>query len=272
MSGIGTDPQEPVEGARTFQVPGRKYDDFMGRYSKPLASGFADAAGVRLGMTALDLGCGPGALTGALTDGIGATAVSACDPSPSFVAECARRHPGVVVRQGSAEAIPFEDNTFDAVLIQLVLHFVTDPETAAAELARVLRPGGVIGACVWDSDEGMQMLSHFWKAALSVDLDISPRTQQLRFGAPGEIVSLLAAAGFDDLSETTMTVSSTYDDFDELWAGFLAGIGPAGAYCLGLPADVRAQVRSHMFQSVGSPTGSFSMDATARCAFGRAPS
>lgn len=264
--------ENPVEGARTFRVAGQKYDDFMGRYSGPLAVAFAQAAQLRTDMQVLDLGCGPGALTGVLIDSLGVTAVSACDPSPPFVAECERRYPGVTVRQGSAEAIPFEDNAFDAVLTQLVLHFVTDPETATAEFARLLRPGGVVAACVWDADEGMQLLSHFWKAALSVEPDIPARAQQLRFGAPGEIVGLLAAAGFEDLSETTISVSSTYEDFEDLWSGFLAGIGPAGAYCLSLPADLRARVRSQLFRSVGAPTGSFSLHATARCAVGRAPS
>ena len=261
-----------VEGASTFHIASRRYDEFMGRYSRPLAVKFADLAQLDADIRVLDLGCGTGALTDVLTRSQAATSVSACDPSPPFVAECSRRNPEVMVRQGSAEAILFEDDAFDAVLTQLVLHFVTDPETAVAELTRVLRPGGTVAGCVWDAVEGMQMLSYFWKAALNTDPVMPAKAQELRFGAPGEMVGLLEAGGFDDLAETTTSVSTTYEDFDELWAGFLAGIGPAGAYCAHLPEDAQMRLRSELLRSLGSPGGSFSLDAVARCVVGRAPS
>src|SRR3954447_14758469 len=157
------------DSARSFLATGRAYDGFMGRYSRPLAVAFADHAGLPAGRTALDVGCGPGALTGVLVDRLGAGAVSAFDPSPPFVAECAARHPGVDVREGRVEAIPFDDAGFDGALAQLVLHFVPEPAQAGRELRRVLRPGGVAAACVWDFAEGMQMLRHFWDAALVID-------------------------------------------------------------------------------------------------------
>ena len=69
------------------------------------------------------------------------------------------------MRLGRAEDIPFDDDRFDAALAQLVLHFVSDPPAAAAEMARTVRPGGLVGACVWDFANGMEMLRHFWDAA-----------------------------------------------------------------------------------------------------------
>ncbi len=261
----------PVLGARTFQASGSSYDAFMGRYSQPLAVAFAAAAGITPGMSALDVGCGPGALTSMLVDRLGIEAVSACDPSDTFVAECITRHPGVDIRPGRAEAIPFEDDSFDAILAQLVLHFVSDPARAAEEFRRVLRPAGTVAACVWDFAEGMQMLRHFWDAALTVDPDAPDEARTLRFSREGEITQLFEAAGFHKLSETTLTVTSTYADFDELWSGFLAGIGPAGAYCLGLPEQTRAELRSIMFRGLGSPSEPFTLEAVARCVVGRAP-
>ena len=124
-----------VEGARTFGVAGSTYDSFMGRYSRPLAALFADAAGVRRGQTAVDVGCGPGALTEVLAERLGADSVVACDPSPQFVAECTARCAGVRVEAGRAEAIPFESDRFDHGMAQLVLHFVSDP-AAASSMAR----------------------------------------------------------------------------------------------------------------------------------------
>jgi ubiquinone/menaquinone biosynthesis C-methylase UbiE len=222
-------------------------------------------------MSALDLGCGPGALTGVLVDRLGAGAVSGCDPSAAFVAECVRRHPGVEVREGRAEDIPYDSDTFDIVLAQLVLHFISDPSRAAAEIRRVLRPDGRVAACVWDFAEGMQMLRLFWDAATESDPDAPDEARTLRFGGEGEMVEMLESAGFHDVSEATLKVSSTYTDFDELWSGFLAGIGPAGAYCLSLPEQTRARVRSIMFRNLGSPAKSFTLEAVARCAFGDVP-
>ncbi len=260
-----------VQGARSFQTSGAAYDAFMGRYSRPLAVAFADRAGVAAGQSVLDVGCGPGALTSVLVERLGVRAVRACDPSEPFVAECAARHPGVDVRRGRAETLPFEDHSFDAALSQLVLHFVSEPAVAAAELARVLRPGGTAAACVWDATGGMQMLRHFWDAALTVGLDVPDEAMGLRFGGSGEITGLLAEAGFHDLAETTVTVTTTYADLDDLWSGVLAGIGPAGACCVSLPPDTRDAVRAAMDASLGSPPGPFVLDAVARCIVGRAP-
>jgi SAM-dependent methyltransferase len=260
-----------VGGAGVFLVTGQAYDGFMGRYSRPLAVAFADAVGVAAGQSALDVGCGPGALTGVLVDRLGAGSVSAFDPSPPFVAECAARHPGVVVRLGRAEAVPFAAGSFDCVLAQLVLHFVTDPGQCVREFRRVLRPGGVAAACVWDFAEGMQMLRLFWDSALMVDPAAPDEARTLRFGREGEIAEILIQAGLDDVTETTLEVDSTYPSFEELWSGFLAGIGPAGSYCLSLSDDRRATLRDELFDRLGSPTGAFTLAATARCASGHTP-
>ncbi len=256
---------------RAFANSAEAYDSFLGRYSQPLASVFADAAGVGRGMRALDVGCGPGALTRVLVDRLGSRAVAACDPSPGSVAECAARHPGVDLRPGRAEELPFEDAAFDAVLAQLVLPFVGEPARAATELRRVVRPGGIVAACTWDVAEGMEMLRHFWDAALAVDPEAPDEARVLRFGRAGEIADLFASAGIEDLEETTLTVAATYGDFHELWEGFLEGVGPAGAYCVGVPHDTRTALRSAMYREVGSPTGPFTLGAAARCATGRAP-
>ena len=261
----------PTEGARSFQTSGDTYDSFMGRYSRPLAVAFADVAGVAAGQSALDVGCGPGALTGVLVDRLGVGAVSAFDPSAPFVAECGSRHPGLDVRLGRAEAIPFEDARFDCAMAQLVLHFVSDPVEAAREVTRVLRPDGIVAACVWDFEAGMEMLRRFWDAALAVDSDAPDEARTMRFGRQGEIAELLDSAGFGSIAETTLEVESTYKDFDELWSGFLAGVGPAGSFCVSLSDARRASLRDELFQRLGSPAGPFTLAATARCASGRAP-
>lgn len=261
-----------ADGAKTFGVAGSVYDAFMGRYSRELAGQFAEAAGVMPGQTAVDVGCGPGALTSVLVERLGADAVSACDPSATFLEECAVRHPGIHLKAGRAESIPFDTDAFDHAMAQLVLHFVSEPERAAREMARVVHPGGVVSACVWDFREGMQMLRSFWDAALAVDRDAPDEARTLRFGQPGEIAELLAAVGVDDVAESTLQVAARYGSFDELWDGFLAGVGPAGAYCVAQTAPDRRRIRAELHHRLDSPAGSFALTAVARCAVGRVPS
>lgn len=260
-----------VEGARTFGVAGATYDSFMGRYSRLLADPFANAAGVVAGQTAVDVGCGPGALTGVLVDRLGADAVVACDPSPRFVLECSARHTGVHVESGRAESVPFETGRFDHAMAQLVLHFVSEPDQAASEMMRVVRSGGRVSACVWDFDDGMEMLRGFWDAALELDPAAPDEARTLRFGRPGEIAQLFSGAGLTDVVESTLQVWSSYSAFDELWQGFLAGVGPAGAYCASLPDEERRHLHAALFRRFGSPAGPFRLGAVARCAVACVP-
>ena len=143
-----------IPGASTFQGSGEAYDRFMGRYSAPLAVSLADAAGIESGQTAIDVGCGPGALTAELVRRLGPANVAAIDPSESFVDACRRRHPGADVWLGRAEELPYPEGRFDAALAQLVLHFVSDPDAAVHEMSRVVRTGGIVAACVWDFGGG----------------------------------------------------------------------------------------------------------------------
>ena len=134
----------------SFDVAGDAYGRFMGRFSEPLAERFLALAGVRDEDRVLDVGCGPGALTARLVARLGAGQVAAVDPSEPFVAAARTRLPGVDVRVATAESLPFDDDAFDAVLAQLVVHFMADPVAGLAEMARVARPGGTVAACVWD--------------------------------------------------------------------------------------------------------------------------
>lgn len=258
-----------VAGARTFHASGEAYDRFMGRYSRALATPFADYCGLRPGLRFLDVGCGPGALTGVASARLGPAAVAGLDPSPDFVQACRERCPGVEVRLGSAEQIPYEDDEFDCAAAQLVFHFLSDPAGAVAGMGRVVRPGGVIAASVWDFADGMQMLRTFWDAALQVDPS-APDEARLRFGAPGELSAVFTEGGLVEVEESTLTVSSEYSGFEELWSGFLAGIGPVGAYTVAQPPAQQELLRAALLERLGwSGAGPFRLQAVARVARAR---
>ena len=244
----------------TFDVAADAYARFMGRYADPLAALFADWAGVRPGQRALDVGCGPGALTAELVSRLGAEAVAAIDPSAPFVAATTTRFPEVDVRTGVAEDLPFPDATFDIALAQLVVHFMDDPVAGLREMARVTRPGGVVAACVWDHAGDSGPLSLFWKVVHGLDPD-APGEAGLAGARQGHLVELCRTAGLRGVEDTRLTVAVRYTGFDEWWESFTLGVGPAGAYVTGLDAPEQETLRAACAERL--PPVSFEVSASA---------
>src|SRR4029077_6161106 len=121
------------------------------------------------GMQVVDVGAGSGVLTAELVHRGGAENVAAIDPSVKFVDALPDRYPGVDVRPGTAEQLPYPDGGFDAALAQLVVHFMADPMAGLREVGRVTKPGGAAAACVWDLAGGRAPISPFWRAARELD-------------------------------------------------------------------------------------------------------
>jgi SAM-dependent methyltransferase len=239
----------------------------MGRYSEPLAGEFIRLVGVHAGQRALDVGCGPGALTRELSTALGQHAVAAVDPSPSFVEALRSQLPQVDVRCCAAEALPFEDNGFDLCLAQLVVLFMDDPAAGAAEMIRVTRPGGVVAACVWDHAGSGGPLSLFWRAVR--DLDAGAQDEAGLFGThEGQLVALFEEAGAHDVRPAVLTVRRDFQSFDEWWELFTLGVGPAGMYVAGLDPEGRDALRAHCRELLSD--GPFSIDASAWTAVGLA--
>ena len=226
----------------TFAVAADSYDRFMGRYSVLLAPQLAALADIAAGQRVLDVGCGPGALTTELVRLVGATRVTAVDPSEPFVAAVRERHPGVTVEQAAAERLPFPDDAFDAALAQLVVHFMTDPIAGLQELARVTRTGGVVAACVWDYAGGTSPLSTFWDAARELDPDVDDESG-LPGARSGHLAELFEAAGLREVEEASLEVSIEHPTFEDWWEPYTFGVGPAGAFAAGLDAERQAELR-----------------------------
>ena len=251
----------------TFFSDADAYDCFMGRYSRLLAPEFARATGVAAGQRVLDVGCGPGALTGVLAAIVGADHVAAVDPSETFVEQCRANLPGADIRLAPAEALPFEDTSFDRTLAQLVFHFVSDPIAAVGEMKRVTRPGGKAAACVWDFTGGMTMIRAYWDAAHEADPG-APAEPERFGGEPAQLADLWRAAGLRDVEDITLRVSTRYQDFEELWQSFRQGEGTAGMHAASLEGELHDAVRDAMHRRVGSPDGPFELSASAWCAVG----
>jgi SAM-dependent methyltransferase len=250
----------------TFAVSGDAYDRFMGRYSSELAPVFADFAEVEPGSTALDVGCGSGVLTEELARRVGPANVAGVDPSPLLEA-CAERVPGADLRKGKAEALPWPDDSFDAALAQLVIHFMDDPGAGVAEMTRVVSRGGVVAACSWDFAGGMEMLRVYWETVRALDPTVSGESRS--FGSLDQLERLWRDRGLGDIEAGPLEVSTGYEDFDELWSSFLLGVGPAGEYAASLPTGKQAALRDEYRRRLGQPSGSFTLQARAWAVRGR---
>jgi SAM-dependent methyltransferase len=256
----------------TFAVAADAYDRHIGRYGPDLARGLVAAAGVQQGQRALDVGSGPGTLTRVLAERLGPDNVSAVDPSEPFVEAVRERLPGVDIRLGSAEELPFADDEFDAALSQLVVNFMADPETGVDEMRRVVRPGGAVAASVWDYPGEMTLLRAFWEAAAALEPErVEGRDERavMPFDEEGELVDLWRRVGLSDVEGGEIVAYGEYESFEDLWAPLEAGVGPAGAYVTSLAPDGRAALADELRRRLGAPEGSFRLGGRAWYAVGR---
>ena len=224
------------------------YEQLMGRWSQTLAPLFIDFAGIADRERIIDVGCGTGSLTFALARTALLDEIAAIDYSPVFVEEAIRRNtdPLIKVRQADACALPFESRTFDRALALLVLHFVPEAGKAVAEMRRVVRPGGVVAAAVWDhlgGMPGMRMMIDTVAALSESGRQLRSRYCSQPMMQPGEMRRTLAEQGFMDVTETELMIRMDYQDFDDYWAPIAAGEGPLGKYVATLDAAERAHRR-----------------------------
>ena len=201
---------------------------------------------------ALDVGCGPGALTTELVARLGEGSVAAVDPSETFVAAARERHPGVDVQRAAAEALPYPDREFDAALAQLVVHFMSDPLAGIREMARVTLPDGVVAACVWDHAGERSPLAPFWQAAHELDIGVLDESG-LAGAREGHLVELFEAAGLRDVEQSELVARVEYASVDDWLEPFALGVGPAGAAYAGLDPERRAELDERCRQLAGSP-------------------
>lgn len=248
-------------------MSGEAYDRFMGRYSRPLAADFAGWLAPSPGQRAIDVGCGPGALTSVLVDRLGADQVCAVDPSEPFVAACRDRLPGVDVRQGGAESLPYDDDTFDVAAACLVVHFMSDPVGGLAEMKRVTRDGGWVGATVWDLAGSRAPMAPLWEAVAEVAPE-HPDESDFQGGSRASLVGVLEGAALRDIETVELAVTVTHPSFEEWWDPYQHGVGPAGQAIAAFDPERRVQLERVLRRNLGE--GPFDLTAVAYAARGRA--
>ena len=243
---------EEVTMARPAEVwaVGSRYDAYVGRWSRVVARELVAWLEVAGGAAWLDVGCGTGALSETVLGAADPAEVVGVDPSPGFVAHARERLAGPRARfaVADARALPVAGTRFDAVVSGLVLNFVPDPVTALAEMARVTRAGGRVAAYVWDYAGRMELMRRFWEAAAAIDPAAAALDEGRRFPIcrPEPLARLFRDAGLAAVEVRPIEVPTRFRDFDDYWAPFLGGQGPAPGYAMALDEPRRAMLREEL--------------------------
>jgi len=227
------------------------YEAYVGRWSRPLAEEFLAWFTVPKASRWLDVGCGTGALTAAVLNVAAPIAVLGIDSSAAFVADATAHiaDPRVRFDVGDAGSLPVANDSYDAVVAGLVLNFLPDPSVAVAEMARAARPGGAVGAYVWDYSGGMQRMRYFWEAVAATDaaaaaLDPSP---QFSMCQPGPLAELFRAGNLGDIEVDVIDLPMVFRDFDDFWLPYLlVGSSSAQRYVTSLGDDQRMALREQL--------------------------
>jgi SAM-dependent methyltransferase len=235
-------------------------DRFMGRYSTQLAVRFADFACVGAPQRALDVGAGTGALTDELVARLGAENVAAAEPSSDYATTLRERLPDVDVQVAPAEELPWDDDSFDAALAQLVVAFLNDVPGAVRELTRVTRPGGVVATCMWEVD-GVEMMNALNEIRRRLDPGgWNPSTE---YRDEASLRGLFEEAGLRDVETTRIEVSVGYETIDELWEPAIHVGGPGGPAVNSFSPEQLDAGRAIFAEALGNPPGPYELKGCA---------
>lgn len=227
---------------------GDGYELQMGRWSRRLAEPFLDFVGSAPAERLLDVGCGTGCLSFAMARLCRPQQVIGIDVSPAYVEHATGQNgsANVTFQIGDACAIAFPDQSFDRTLSLLVLHFVPDARQAISEMRRVTKPGGVVGAAVWDARGGFVANRIFFDTAAALDSRANERRARnytRPMTRPLELAKAWKAAGLTDVMEATLSIRMDYESFEDYWAPCEGKDGPQAEYVAALEKPARDKLK-----------------------------
>jgi SAM-dependent methyltransferase len=244
------------------------YESYVGRWSRRVAEVFIDGLGPAAGARWVDVGCGTGAVTETILSRADPASVVGIDPSDAFVGFARERvtDPRASFAIGDGATLPLPDAAADVAVSGLVLNFVPDPVAMLAEMRRITRDGGTVAIYVWDYAGEMQIMRHFWDAAIEQDETVLDKAESLRFEicAPGPLRDAFAAAGMADATVEPIDIPTVFKDFDDYWRPFLMATAPAPRHAMSLSDEDREDLRRRLQTRLpAEPDGSIHLSARA---------
>lgn len=251
---------------------GAAYERYMGAWSRIAGEVFLDWMAPKPALDWLDVGCGNGAFTEMIVERCGPSSVQGIDPSEEQLAYARTRAGSQMVqfRQGDAMALPFADDAFDVAVMPLVIFFVREPGKGVAEMARVVRNGGIVAAYAWDLPGG-----GFPYAALQAEMRelgaavaSPPSPDASRIDALRE---LWAGAGLEGVETREIIAQRTFADFESFWTTVLRGPS-VRAGLTAMPSGDVALLQARMRQRLPADSaGRVTYAARANAVKGRVP-
>ncbi len=227
---------------------GAAYEQMMGVWSAKAGAVFLDWLKPTPGLRWIDVGCGNGAFSALLAERSAPAEVQGIDPSDGQLA-FARARPGLAdaqFRTGDAMALPFPDARFDAAVMALVLVFVPDPAKGVAEMARVVKPGGLVAAYMWDMLGGGFPFNQMLVAMRAMEIS-GLRPPQIEASRLDAMTALWKGAGLAAIATSEIAVERTFADFDDYWTTAMKAstLGPSiKALAPGIGATLKERVRA----------------------------
>ena len=239
--------------AAGWQRQAAGYEEFFGPITTRLVEPLLNAAEVGRGARLLDVASGPGYVAGEAAER-GASVVGV-DIADAMISLARRLHPRLEFRNGNAEALPFPDESFDAVVGNFVMLHLGRPEQAAAKFARVLAPGGRLALTVWDVPERARFLGVLLEAVAAAGAgppdDIPAGPPFFRFSDDEEFDRLLRGQRLEDTKIRTISFTHRSSSPEALWRGLLGGTVRTSALILRQPSEVQRQIRAAFDRIVG---------------------
>jgi SAM-dependent methyltransferase len=235
----------------------------------------ADAAQIKFGDRVLDIACGTGVLTREAAARVGQTGhVAGLDPHAGMLAVARGLSPGVDWHQGTAEALPFQDRSFDAVVCQFGLMFFPDRDKAVREMQRVMVPGGRCVVAVWNAIDHAPAF-----AALVALLDRIAGTaagDALRapfvLGDRSVLAALFNGAGAESVSVTTRPGTAGFPSAREFVEAEVKGWLPVMGVTLPLPMIDRIVFEAEdMLAEYATPDGGLAFKISSHIVSSRKP-
>lgn len=251
---------------------GDLYEPYVGRWSRLVAREFVTWLSIPAQREWLDVGSGTGALAEVILEVADPRSVRGIDSSAGYV-DYARRHvssPAASFEAGDAGSLPLDADCVDVAVSGLVLNFVADPAVMIAEMARVVRPDGLVAVYVWDYAGKMELMRYFWDAAVALDPGAPDEGARFPVCAPTPLRDLFTRAGLEAVEVRSIDVPTLFRNFDDYWSPFLGGQGPAPGYAVSLGDERRAVLRDRIRSQLPiSPDGTIDLVARAWAARGR---
>ena len=235
---------------KSVWASGAAYEPYVGRWSRLVAREFVDWLAVPPAARWLDLGCGTGALAETILRSANPAKVDGIDPSEGYLALAREqvRDPRVRFNVGDARHLSVKSAHYDAVVSALVLNFIPDLPAGMTEMARAVRPGGIVAGYVWDYAGKMELMRYFWDAAVALKPQDLERDEGQRFPIcqPGPLQQLFEGAGLKKVKVRSIDVATHFRDFEDYWTPFLGGQFPAPDYAMSLDEAARAALRERI--------------------------